>query len=158
MHWTRASIGSKLLACVWLLPVTQTVGWLPYSQKELVMIIPSLNEWYMICLRSGHITITLEAVEQVYKEIRLGEKAAQHHVQRTVCDCDPSTCGADWRGICYACRLPRMQTVRNDLIDAHKTGAQPHLRGFSICAPEYHVSLDKQGDIYCRVCGKKVSQ
>ena len=26
MHWTRASVGSKLLACVSLLPVTQAVG------------------------------------------------------------------------------------------------------------------------------------
>lgn len=26
VHWTRASIGSKLLACVWLLPVTRAVS------------------------------------------------------------------------------------------------------------------------------------
>ncbi len=27
-----------------------------------------------------------------------------------------------------------------------------------ICAPEYHASLDEAGDIFCRMCGKRISK
>lgn len=29
---------------------------------------------------------------------------------------------------------------------------------FAICAPEYHASLDEQGDRFCRMCGLPLSQ
>lgn len=34
----------------------------------------------------------------------------------------------------------------------------PRALDFAICAPEYHASLDEQGDRFCRMCGQPLSQ
>lgn len=34
----------------------------------------------------------------------------------------------------------------------------PRALDFAICAPEYHTLLDEQGDRFCRMCGRPLSQ
>jgi hypothetical protein len=35
---------------------------------------------------------------------------------------------------------------------------QPRALDFAICAPDLHAKYDDEGDLYCRVCGKPLSQ